>query len=78
VVRGSACRAASWTSRKGTPASSAGHDERGAQQVRVDETEAGSFADRSHPAVSGASIEPLPVSTAQNRTFASLHQLQGR
>ena len=43
----------------------------GAQQVWVDDAKARSFADRSDPAVSGASIEALVVLSAKDRALAS-------
>ena len=46
-----------------------GHDEGGAQHVGVDDAEPRSFADRSDPAVSGASIEALVVLSAKDRAF---------
>ena len=48
------------------------HDEGGAQHVWVDDAESRSFADRSDPAVSGASIEALVVLSAKDRALASL------
>jgi hypothetical protein len=39
--------------------------------VRVDDAESGSFADRSHPAVSGTSIEALAIAAAKDRSFTS-------
>ena len=46
-----------------------GHDERGAEHVRVHDTESGVLADRADPTVSGAPIQALAVLAAQDRSF---------
>jgi hypothetical protein len=69
LFAGRSGRVASCTSRSGTPASSAAIDERGAEHVRVDGSDAGSSADRTHPPVRSAAVEsgavaprsPLPT-----------------
>jgi hypothetical protein len=43
-----------------------GHDERGSEHVRMHGAQPGAFADRTNPAVRGASIEPLSVPPAQD------------
>ena len=48
------------------------HDEPSAQHVRVDVTEPGALTDRLHPAMCGAPIEPLPISTDQDRALVPL------
>jgi hypothetical protein len=53
-----------------------GHDERGAQHVRVDPLQARSCADRAHPAVCRARVEPVAVITQQDRTLAALADRQ--
>jgi hypothetical protein len=53
------------------PGVESGHDERGAQHVRVDVAESGSLADCFDPAVCGASVEALAVASSQDRAFAS-------
>ena len=55
-----------------------GHDERGAQHVRVDVVEPGPFADRPHPAVGGAGVEPGAVGASQDRPTGTLadHQVE--
>jgi hypothetical protein len=48
-----------------------GHDERSAQHVRVHVAETGSFAERSHPAVSGAPVETLAVASSPDRALVA-------
>ena len=45
------------------------HDEARPKHVRVNGSEACSFADRMNPPVSGAPVETLPVFAAQDRPF---------
>jgi hypothetical protein len=70
VVRGSAWRAAIWTSRSGTPSIEGGHDKRSPEHVRVYESDLCPFADRADPAVGGTPVEALTVVTDQNRSFS--------
>ena len=48
-----------------------GHDERGAQHVRVHGTEPGALADRTDPAMRGAPVEALAVTAPQDRAFVA-------
>jgi hypothetical protein len=48
------------------------HDEPSAKHVRVDQPESGALADRPHPTMCSAAIEPLTVLPQQNRTVAPL------
>ena len=49
-----------------------GHDERTAQHVRMDMSEARSLADRSHPPMGGAAVEALAVVADQDRSLTPL------
>ena len=49
-----------------------GHDEPSAQHVWMNVAESGSLADRPHPAVCGAAIQALSVTTLQDRPLDPL------
>ncbi len=53
-----------------------GHDEGGSQDVRVDQSEPGTLPDRAYSAVCSAPVEALTVSSAQDRTLATLTDSQ--
>ena len=48
------------------------HDERSSEHVRMHVTESGSFADRLHPPMCGATVETLTVVAHQDRLFTPL------
>ena len=48
-----------------------GHDERGAQHVRVDVSDLGLLGDGADPSMGGASIEALAVAASQDRPVVS-------
>ena len=56
-----------------------GHDEPGAQHVRVDQTEPGTFADGANPTVGGAPVQTLPILASQDRTLVTFahHEIDG-
>jgi hypothetical protein len=65
VVRGSACEAASWTSRNGTPAFERGSDEGVAQGVRADGlVDAGAAGDAAHDAAGAVPVHALTIGVA--------------
>ena len=49
-----------------------GHDERRSKHVRVHDGEPGAVTDRTDPAMRGAAIKTLPVTTLQDRSLAAL------
>jgi hypothetical protein len=73
VVRGSACEAASWTSRSGTPASSAAVYERMSEGVRPDLLgQPGAAGDAADDPSGAVPVQPLPGSGGEDRSFAAL------
>jgi hypothetical protein len=79
VVLGSEWRAATWTSRNGTPASSAAMMKAAPRHVGMDDPEACLLSDRPHPRMSSTSVEAIPVPTPKNRAVRTLtdDQVQG-
>lgn len=72
VVRGSACLAAIWTSRKSTPASSMVLTT--AQHVRVHpgEADSGVAGEVPQPSGGGVSVHPSAALVEQQRTYGSI------
>jgi hypothetical protein len=71
VVRGSACEAASWTSRSGTPASKLrGGDERVPQRVgRDDLGDPGPAGDLADDPPGAVPVQPPPVRSQEHRAI---------